>query len=265
MAANIEVQGESPGQVGRRRARSARRSAAWRRQRLGHGADTNAWRAPPPPPLRTDGPNDEGEMFDRPGKLSDKMPSPYANEVRPCAAATRGAKPQGRGAARPGSRKLRAAAGAEADAAPCRHHVGGSPLRQRRRLPPRPQPDHQGKWALPSSRRSRRTLPTRDRSRRPAAGGPAHLPIFPLFSPAPCLPGGRRPATTATTTCSALSWATGSLLPACRCAAPSQPRRAAPRCAAAAGAAAPRLTQPLQLTVLGAPLFVRNLAYLDLI
>lgn len=27
-----------------------------------------------------DGPNDEGEMFDRPGKLSDKMPSPYSNE-----------------------------------------------------------------------------------------------------------------------------------------------------------------------------------------
>lgn len=28
----------------------------------------------------TDGPNDEGEMFDRPGRLSDKIPSPYANE-----------------------------------------------------------------------------------------------------------------------------------------------------------------------------------------
>ena len=27
-----------------------------------------------------DGPNDEGEMFDRPGKLSDKLPAPYANE-----------------------------------------------------------------------------------------------------------------------------------------------------------------------------------------
>jgi len=27
-----------------------------------------------------DGPNDEGEMFERPGKLSDKIPSPYANE-----------------------------------------------------------------------------------------------------------------------------------------------------------------------------------------
>ena len=27
-----------------------------------------------------DGPNDEGEMFERPGKLSDKLPSPYANE-----------------------------------------------------------------------------------------------------------------------------------------------------------------------------------------
>jgi len=28
----------------------------------------------------TDGPNDEGEMFERPGKLSDKIPSPYKNE-----------------------------------------------------------------------------------------------------------------------------------------------------------------------------------------
>jgi ubiquinol-cytochrome c reductase cytochrome c1 subunit len=27
-----------------------------------------------------DGPNDEGEMFERPGKLSDPLPSPYANE-----------------------------------------------------------------------------------------------------------------------------------------------------------------------------------------
>ena len=28
----------------------------------------------------SDGPNDEGEMFDRPGRLSDKIPAPYANE-----------------------------------------------------------------------------------------------------------------------------------------------------------------------------------------
>jgi len=27
-----------------------------------------------------DGPNDEGEMFERPGKLADPLPSPYANE-----------------------------------------------------------------------------------------------------------------------------------------------------------------------------------------
>ena len=27
-----------------------------------------------------DGPNDEGEMFERPGKLSDKLPAPYMNE-----------------------------------------------------------------------------------------------------------------------------------------------------------------------------------------
>ena len=28
----------------------------------------------------TDGPNDEGEMFQRPGKLADYLPSPYPNE-----------------------------------------------------------------------------------------------------------------------------------------------------------------------------------------
>ena len=28
----------------------------------------------------TDGPNDQGEMFQRPGKLSDYMPPPYPNE-----------------------------------------------------------------------------------------------------------------------------------------------------------------------------------------
>lgn len=28
----------------------------------------------------TDGPNDQGEMFERPGKLSDQFPAPYANE-----------------------------------------------------------------------------------------------------------------------------------------------------------------------------------------
>lgn len=28
----------------------------------------------------TDGPNDEGEMFTRPGKLSDRLPQPYPNE-----------------------------------------------------------------------------------------------------------------------------------------------------------------------------------------
>lgn len=27
-----------------------------------------------------DGPDDEGEMFDRPGRLSDPLPKPYANE-----------------------------------------------------------------------------------------------------------------------------------------------------------------------------------------
>lgn len=28
-----------------------------------------------------DGPNDEGEMFTRPGKLSDRFPQPYSNEA----------------------------------------------------------------------------------------------------------------------------------------------------------------------------------------
>ena len=29
----------------------------------------------------TDGPNDEGEMYERPGRLSDGLPAPYANEA----------------------------------------------------------------------------------------------------------------------------------------------------------------------------------------
>lgn len=33
-----------------------------------------------------DGPNDEGEMFERPGKLSDRIPGPYANEEQARAA-----------------------------------------------------------------------------------------------------------------------------------------------------------------------------------
>ena len=39
-----------------------------------------------------DGPNDEGEMFERPGKLSDSMPGPYANEEA-ARAANNGALP----------------------------------------------------------------------------------------------------------------------------------------------------------------------------
>lgn len=38
-----------------------------------------------------DGPNDDGEMFERPGRLSDKVPSPFANDK--AAAATHGAVP----------------------------------------------------------------------------------------------------------------------------------------------------------------------------
>ena len=36
-----------------------------------------------------DGPNDEGEMFERPGKLSDYMPGPYANDEAARASASR--------------------------------------------------------------------------------------------------------------------------------------------------------------------------------
>lgn len=39
-----------------------------------------------------DGPNDEGEMFERPGKLSDHLPRPYANDEA-AAAANNGAVP----------------------------------------------------------------------------------------------------------------------------------------------------------------------------
>lgn len=40
-----------------------------------------------------DGPNDEGEMFDRPGKLSDYMPAPYPNEEAARAANNGGLPP----------------------------------------------------------------------------------------------------------------------------------------------------------------------------
>lgn len=39
-----------------------------------------------------DGPNDDGEMFERPGRLSDKFPSPYAND-KAARAANNGALP----------------------------------------------------------------------------------------------------------------------------------------------------------------------------
>ena len=39
-----------------------------------------------------DGPNDEGEMFERPGKLSDRFPRPYANDEA-AKAANNGALP----------------------------------------------------------------------------------------------------------------------------------------------------------------------------
>ena len=39
-----------------------------------------------------DGPNEDGEMFERPGKLSDYFPKPYANDAA-AAAANNGAIP----------------------------------------------------------------------------------------------------------------------------------------------------------------------------
>ena len=41
-----------------------------------------------------DGPNDSGEMFERPGKLSDYFPKPYDND-QAAAAANNGAIPPG--------------------------------------------------------------------------------------------------------------------------------------------------------------------------
>lgn len=40
-----------------------------------------------------DGPNDEGEMFQRPGKLADYMPAPYPNEEAARAANNGGLPP----------------------------------------------------------------------------------------------------------------------------------------------------------------------------
>ncbi len=45
--------------------------------------------------LVRDGPNEEGEMFDRPGKLSDYFPKPYPNDAA-AAAANNGAIPPGK-------------------------------------------------------------------------------------------------------------------------------------------------------------------------
>ena len=42
-----------------------------------------------------DGPNDSGEMFERPGKLSDYFPKPYDND-QAAAHANNGAIPPGR-------------------------------------------------------------------------------------------------------------------------------------------------------------------------
>ena len=42
----------------------------------------------------TDGPNENGDMFQRPGKLADYLPKPYAND-NAAAAANNGAIPPG--------------------------------------------------------------------------------------------------------------------------------------------------------------------------
>ena len=39
-----------------------------------------------------DGPNEDGDMFDRPGKLTDPLPNPYANQ-NAARAANNGAEP----------------------------------------------------------------------------------------------------------------------------------------------------------------------------
>ena len=43
----------------------------------------------------TDGPNENGDMFQRPGKLADYLPKPYAND-NAAAAANNGAIPPGK-------------------------------------------------------------------------------------------------------------------------------------------------------------------------
>ena len=50
-------------------------------QEVHASAELAAPAAPHPLEQVIDGPNDQGEMFTRPGKLSDKLPAPYANEA----------------------------------------------------------------------------------------------------------------------------------------------------------------------------------------
>ena len=50
-------------------------------QEVRRGTYFGAKRVSGVPAQVTDGPNDQGEMFTRPGKLSDKLPAPYANEA----------------------------------------------------------------------------------------------------------------------------------------------------------------------------------------
>lgn len=42
--------------------------------------------------MYTDGPNEDGEMFERPGKLTDPLPNPYPN-ANAARAANNGAEP----------------------------------------------------------------------------------------------------------------------------------------------------------------------------
>ena len=128
-----------------------------------------------------DGPNDEGESFERPGKLSDKLPAPYMNEVRlgwRRAVWQRGRQaawrqqlralvPRNRQPLASRSRQPASPPHLPCPACPCpcpRSHLyrnvpqctaraaGARALRQRRRLPSRPLPHHQGPPRWPELR-----------------------------------------------------------------------------------------------------------------
>jgi hypothetical protein len=182
-----------------------RRLGGWGAWRAGGGSTglygkVRVWKVrravehdPPPVCAPADGPNDEGEMFERPGKLSDKLPAPYMNEVRappsPCTASFLSCHSRPRAGRFASRRRL--------SAAPARLPLGvlhrtlpilrGSPHVS---VAPAPSP------ALPSARSTRAT--------------PTAAPT-PLTSPS-----SPRPVMTARTTSSPCCWATASRPPASR-------------------------------------------------